>query len=219
METVRRRITIFYDRHPLVGPLFWITSAQYFITQLAVAGQWTQSYSIAHNTISDLGNTICGVYDSRYVCSPAHAWMDASFIVLGLTMMAGSGLIYQEFRERRGSAPGFSGMALAGFGTVLVGLFPENTIGSLHFFGALLPFLIGNLAMIILGASLSLPRVLKLYTILSGAVSLIALVGFETHTYIGLGSGGMERIVAYPQTLWLIVFGLYMSRNHYLRKH
>jgi hypothetical protein len=36
-------------------------------------------------------------------------------------------------------------------------------------------------------------------------------VFFASSHYLGLGEGGMERIVAYPQTLWLIFFGTYLS--------
>jgi len=215
-----KAIKTFTDRYPLIGPSFWILSLQYFITQLVVAHDWVKPYSWMQNTISDLGNSVCGPYGSRFVCSPLHNWMDASFIVLGLSMVIGAALIYQEFRESRGSAIGFGCMAAAGLGTVLVGLFPENTVSSLHIIGAALPFLVGNLGLVVLGATLSLPRSLRYYTILSGAVPLVALVLLLSGTYLGLGIGGIERITAYPQTIWLIVFGIYMSNNHFrIKKH
>lgn len=106
-------------------------------------------------------------------------------------------------------------MALAGFGTLLVGLFPENTIGGLHYLGAMLPFLIGNIGVIILGLALNVPKWLKIYSVLTGVVTLTALVLFVTHSYFGLGIGGMERLASYPQTLWLIVFGIFVSRDRY----
>src|SRR5207247_1744522 len=106
-------------------------------------------------------------------------------------------------------------MQLAGLGTIVIGIFAENTISSLHEIGAALPFVIGNLGLIILGLALELPNWLRRYTIVSGAVSLIAFVLFITHTYLGLGIGGMERLAVHPQTLWLIVFGMYMSANHF----
>jgi hypothetical membrane protein len=209
-----RRMRIFVDRYPLVGPALWILSIQYFIVQLIVASQWTSpAYSLAINTISDLGNTVCGPYGGRYVCSPLNPLMNASFIILGLTMFQGAALIYYEFRRNVGSLIGFSFMALAGFGTLIVGLFPENTISQLHFLGALLPFLIGNIGIVILGISLNTPKWLRIFSVIAGSVSVIALGFFITHTYLGLGIGGMERIVAYPQTVWLIVFGLYISKN------
>jgi hypothetical membrane protein len=214
-----KMIKTFTDRYPLIGPSFWMLSLQYFVTQLVVAHAWTNHYSWAQNTISDLGNSACGTYGDRFVCSPLHDWMNASFILLGLSMIIGAVLIYQEFRESRGSAVGFSCMALAGFGTLLVGLFPENTVSSLHVIGAALPFLIGNLGMVVLGSVLALPRSLRIYTILSGGIALLALLLFIMNTYLGLGLGGMERLTAYPQTLWLIAFGIYMSGNHVRRRH
>ena len=108
-----KRVATFHDRYPLVGPIFWMLSVQYYVTQAVVAAAWPVSYSWAHNTISDLGNTVCGPYGGRYVCSPEHAWMNASFVVLGATMIGGSSLIYHEFRKTPGSAIGFSFMALA----------------------------------------------------------------------------------------------------------
>ncbi len=211
-------VKTFTDKFPFVGPIFWMVSVQYYIVQIIAAAAWTSVYSLRFNTISDLGNTVCGDYSGRFVCSPQHNLMNASFIILGLTMMAGAGLIYQEFKESRASLVGFSFMAVAGFGTVLVGLFPENTIGFLHQLGAFLPFLVGNVGLLILGWALDVPRTLRVYTLVSGIVSLVALVFFTTHTYLGLGIGGMERITAYPQTMWLIVFGVYISKNHILER-
>lgn len=217
MRKPARMIQTFNDRYPLVGPAFWISSVQYFITQIVVAHAWTNHYSLSRNTISDLGNTVCGVYSGRFVCSPLHSWMNASFVVLGLTMISGSMLIYHEFRKSPASAVGFSFMALAGLGTVLVGLFSENAAGPFHLIGAALPFFIGNVALVVLGLALDIPRAFRYYTILSGLIALIALLLFYTHTYLGLGQGGMERLTAHPQTVWLIVFGIYMSANHFRR--
>lgn len=204
----------FNDRYPFVGPAFWILSIQYYIVQIVAVMAWTVVYSIRFNTISDLANTACGVYAGRYVCSPLHGLMNASFISLGITMVLGSILIYREFKETVGSALGFGFMAIAGIGTLLVGLFPENTVVVLHVVGAALPFFIGNVGLVVLGRVLDIPKTLRYYTVSSGTISLIALVFFAMHIYFGLGIGGMERIVAYPQTMWLIVFGIYISSNH-----
>jgi hypothetical membrane protein len=210
-----KKIKTFTDNYPYVGPIMWILSIQYFLLQILVARAFTQPYSFLNNTISDLGNTHCGIYSGRYLCSPLHELMNGSFIVLGLFMTLGSMLIYKEFKESKLALVGFSFMFLAGIGTLFVGIFPENTVSSLHAIGAFLPFFVGNIGLIVLGAVLEIPFSLKLYTIISGIISLVGLSFFVTHNYIGLGIGGMERITAYPQTLWLIVFGIYISKNHY----
>lgn len=206
----------FADRYPLVGPGLWILSVQYFAVQIAAAQAWTTSYNWRLNTISDLGNTACGTYGGRYVCSPSHVLMNISLIVLGITMILGALLIYRQFKDNRGSMIGFSCMAVAGLGTVLVGLFPENSVAALHNFGAAMPFFVGNVGLVVLSLALSIPKSLKIYTFLSGALALVALGLFLNHSYLGLGEGGMERITAYPQTVWLIVFGIY-TYSHQVR--
>jgi hypothetical protein len=32
-----------------------------------------------------------------------------------------------------------------------------------------------------------------------------------------MGAGTMERLAAYPETAWMIAFGVYISRDHRLR--
>jgi hypothetical membrane protein len=210
-------IKTFTDKYPYIGPAMWMLSVQYFIIQIVVARDWPMPYSIANNVISDLGNTQCGTFSGRYVCSPLHGLMNISFVVLGLFMAFGSLLIYQEFKKTRLAFTGFSFMLIAGIGTILVGSFPENTISLLHAIGAFLPFFIGNVGIIILGYSIAIPKSLRVFSILVGVISLIALAFFVTQHYLGIGIGGMERLTAYPQTVWLIVFGMYISKNHFMR--
>ena len=210
-------VKTFTDRYPIIGPLVWVFSIQYYFSQLFAARSFRPSYSISRNTISDLGNTACEIYNHRQVCSPDHLLMNLSFIILGITMAIGSLFIYQEFKESKYSIVGFIFMGLAGLGTAIVGFFPENTIGILHYIGASLPFFVGNIALIIFALTLFIPKAFSLYTLASGSFALLAMVLFLTHTYIGIGVGGIERIAAYPQSIWLIVFGLYISKNHYSR--
>ncbi len=206
-----RRIRSFVARHPLAGPIVWLLSAQYFLVQVVVASAWKPlPYSWRLNSISDLANTSCGAFDGRFVCSPLHGLMNASLILLGLCMAIGSVLVYQEFRKSR---VGFCLMAVAGIGAIIVGLFPEDTIYWVHIAGADLAFLLSNIALIVFGFTLRMPRWFRLYSVASGTVALAALYLFLSHNRFFLGLGGMERVVAYPQTIWLIVFGLYMSKS------
>ena len=189
-----------------LGPILWISSLQYFVVQYLAAYAWQTRFSWQENPISDLGNTSCAEYSNRFVCSPQHDLMNFSFVLLGLTMIFGSVLIAQQYPRKQ--RLGFYLLVLAGFGTILVGMFPENTIAGLHTLGAAMPFLLGNVALIVLGTTLKLPKALRLYTLASGAVALAALVFYLSHQYFGLGQGGMERLVAYPQTIWMIIFGI-----------
>ncbi len=211
-------IKTFTDRYPLIGPTIWILCVQYFVIQFIAANAWSPPYSFLKNPISDLGNTACGIFSERFVCSPLHSLMNASFIMLGITMAVGALLIYQEFKESTLSFVGFSFMSLAGIGTLMVGLFPENTYVNLHLAGAFLPFFVGNIGLIVLGIGLRIPSMFKGYTFLSGIVSLLAVLFLVTNHYLGLGVGGMERFANYPQIIWLIIFGLYISRNHIIKR-
>ncbi len=213
------KIKVFNDRYRWLGPLIWFFSIEYFVIQLIVAMYWkSPHYNWGFNTISDLGNTVCGIYNGRDVCSPLHYLMNISFILLGLLMASGALLIYQEFREKYSTLIGFILMAIAGFGTIMVGLFPENSNNSLHSIGASLPFILGNLSLIILAISLyKVPSYLRVYTFLSGAIALLFLIFYVTHNYGSLGIGGTERFLAYPQTVWLIFFAVYMMRSRLVK--
>jgi hypothetical membrane protein len=213
------KIAVFKDRFLLVGSVVWILAGQYFAGQIVAASVFRGGYSWRDNVISDLGNTGCGEYYQRFVCSPDSGVMNASFILLGIIMALGSLLIYQEFRESRASLAGFSLLALGGLGSILVGIFPENTISQLHAIGAVLALGVANLSLIILALALRRVRAsLRLYTLATGIVSLAAFFLYIFGIYFGLGQGGMERLASYPQTLWLILFGLYMTASHLRRK-
>lgn len=138
--------------------------------------------------------------------------------MLGLTIALGSMFIYQEFKKDLATLVGFSLMAAGGIGTVLVGLFPENTVSALHILGAGLPFVLGNVALVIFSFALPIPKLYRYYTLLSGVITLIALILLLSGHYLGLGIGGIERVVAYPQTVWLIIFGVYISSSHLTRR-
>ena len=210
-----RQIAIFTDKYPLVGPIIWILSVQYFVAQFVVASAWSPAYSWVNNLISDLGNSHCGSHLVNAICSPQYALMNISFLLLGITMALGSLLIYQEFRESRWSLVGFSLMALAGLGTMMVGAFPENTIGWLHQSGAFLALGVGNLSLIILALAMySVRRSFRTYTLATGVISLLAFILFAFGVHLGFGAGTIERIASYPQTIWLVFFGIYMTSSH-----
>jgi hypothetical membrane protein len=207
---IRLRRSGISGSHPRIGPVCYAASVQYFVVQLLVALRWSPPYSISRNTISDLGNTVCGSWNGRDVCSPLHDLMNLSFIVLGVTMMAGSVFVFRNFAQGRAAAAGFAGMAAAGLGTVMVGLFPENSVPALHGVGAALPFVLGNSALFVLAFALEMPVPLRAYAFFSGLVAILGLAAFASGHYLGLGEGGMERVVAYPQTIFLVVIGCYL---------
>lgn len=193
-----------------LGPVLYVAGTQYFAVQLLVALRWPRSYDISRDTISDLGNTACGTWNGRYVCSPLHDLMNSSFIVLGITMLLGSVLIFRRYGKGRLAAAGFTAMGISGLGAMLVGIFPENSVPGLHGLGSVLPFTLGNAALIAMAISLAMPQLLRLCVSLSGVAALLALTAYASSHDLGLGEGGIERVVAYPQTICLAVIGCYL---------
>ena len=198
------------DRAPRFGAILWISAVQFFVAQAVVQSAWETPFSLSENFISDLGNTECGPSSGIYVCSPWHVWMNISFVVLGLQILAGP-LIRARFPAGVLRTVGLGLLAVAGVGVILVGLFPENVEATMHRVGAAANFLAGNLGMCVLGIALwraGRRRGLGAYSFASGAVGLLATWLFVSDVYLGLGIGGMERVAAYPLTVWLIVTGI-----------
>jgi hypothetical membrane protein len=48
------------------------------------------------------------------------------------------------------------------------------------------------------------------FSVILGLATLVALVLYVGGTDLGLGAGGMERMVVYPVLLWGVGFGGYM---------
>lgn len=197
-------------RYKKLGPVVYASSIQFFAVQVFVAMGWAPPYSLSRDTISDLGNTACGAFNARFVCSPLHGLMNASFIVLGVAMTAGSLLISRQSAKSRATNLGFSAMAISGIGVIIVGMYPENSVPAFHGLGAAIAFTIGNAALIIMAAAPLLPVALRVYSCLSGMLAILALAIYSSGHYLGLGEGGIERVVAYPQAVWLVVIGLFL---------
>ncbi len=203
-----------------LGALAWLLAAQFFVAQVVVASAWTMPFSLKTRYISDLGNTTCGPYpnsSSVIVCSPWHAGMNASFIVIGITMAAGAILTRSAFKagwQRRLAVPLF---VAAGLGVLMVGVYPENENATSHAIGAGINFIGGNTALILFGLAVpsapSRPRFIR-FSIAAGLVGLVSTALFASRHDLGLGMGGIERLAAYTTAGWQIVAGLLVWRQH-----
>lgn len=187
----------------------WAVSIIYFPIQWVVAAAWNHPFDWKQNFTSNLGNTACGTFDGAFICSPLHALMNATFVVIGIANLLGALLFAYAYRSHKAAVAGFLCLALGGVGSVIVGLVPENIDLDFHSLGAFLPFLLGNLGLLILGLSSFLQtRWLRLYTLATGFFGVLAYILLETKTYLGLGVGGMERTTDYVQVIWFIVFAI-----------
>ena len=202
-------------RSTRLAAIFFLSSIQYFVVQYVVARRWPRPYSVARNTISDLGSSVCGKFDGRYVCSPWHSAMNVSFVCLGSTMVAGSVIMRRVHRSSWATSSGFVCLAIGGIGVVVVGLVPENTVPLVHGLGAALPFLVGNVGVLLVGFTRWRTVRFSVISLILGAIPLFALFFYTRAQFFGLGVGGMERIVAYPQTIWLIIAGTDLLAGSY----
>jgi hypothetical membrane protein len=218
------RIRFFTDRYDWMGPVIVVLSSWYFAAQVLVAWVFRPQYSFVSNVISDLGNTACPPPDSN-ICSPRHVVMNVSIILLGLAMIVGSVLIFTEFnfsddrgeRERRAAIAGFACMALGGVGAILVGSFAENVnTAHLHAVGTAMAIGFGQLAILILGlVLLKIDNWLREFMLVTSLIVLLTGISIAFKHQFGIGEGALERLAQYPESVWLILFGFYISRDHY----
>jgi hypothetical membrane protein len=179
-----------YDNRKVAGLLLFAGSVQ-CILGLVISEALYPGYSVSEDYISDLG-----------VGSTALIF-NSSVFLLGVTIVAGAYFIQRAFGFRLL----FVLLILSGFGAMGVGLFPE-TFGVIHGIASLIIFLFGGLSAIM---SYKVQKPPLSYTsVLLGALTLVALVLFGSNTYLGLGRGGMERMIAYPTLLWAVGFSSHM---------
>ena len=165
-----------------------------FVFLMFIAEFLYPGYSVSENYISDLG---VGPEPSKTIftlCS----------IIFGACILAAAFLIWRE----RGDKIFSVFLALSGLGATGVGLFNEIDQAPLHFGSAILVFVFGGIAPI---TSFGLSKPPFYYvSIFLGFMTLTATTLFVNHIYLGLGVGGMERMITYPIIFWVIEFGAYL---------
>lgn len=176
-----------YNDKKMAGAFFFFASVQSILLMIICMCLYP-GYSVSTNYISDLGVGSTSVP------------FNATMIILGVGTLIGAYFIHRGFPYKLFTAL----LILTGIGVIGVGVFPEDT-GLIHGIAALTAFSFGGLSAISSYKLLQSP--LSYFSIILGLISLGALVLFMTGTFLGLGPGGMERIVAYPILLWGIGFG------------
>jgi hypothetical membrane protein len=171
-----------------IGGALLLVGALQFILSLAIAESLRRGYSISSNYLSDLGVGHLAVL------------FNASVAMLGAFAILGA---YFLFRSSKVHTLPYL-IAVSGFGALGVGLFPE-TIGLPHLCFSIIAFVFGFLSAIYNGVIEK--GAFRYFSLALGAVSCVALALSGSGTYLGLGQGGIERLVAYPILLWMIAFG------------
>ena len=181
----------------IAGALLFVGGLQ-FITAMIVAEAVYPNYSVSGNYISDLG-----VWSKS-----SAAIFNPSIVFLGLAILVSAYFVQREFRL--GAVTGL--FVLAGVGPIGVGLFPENTflvngVPVIHSVAAIISFIFGGIAAIACYRISGRP--FRYFSVILGVATLLALVLFATTgpNYLGIGVGGMERMIVYPNLIWTIGLG------------
>jgi len=223
MDATRERYGPLVHRSVHHGATLWVVGVLQFIAAMIVVQlAWSNpSYSLTQNYISDLGAIHCGTFASHDVCSPLHLVFDGSIVVLGLLLILGVLLLPTAFPSRSSRRVGLGLLVIAGIGAIGVGLSPEDYNLTVHSISALLSFVGGALALIVLGFAMFRDTRwdgYRAFSVLSGLVSLVALglfVGGAYHWggfWSDWGVGGMERLVVAPVLLWALVAAIHLLR-------
>lgn len=162
-----------------------------FAIGLTLAEAVYPGYSVSLNYISDLG------------VGPAANIYNASVILLGLAILATSWFLLRAFRDRLLVIA----VVITGIGAVGVGIFTE-AFGGVHSLFSLITFVFAALTAILSFRILRPP--FSFVSVLLGLVSLACIGLYVSQRYLGLGAGGMERMVVWPVLTWGIGFGGYL---------
>ena len=192
-------------QHPsgkIAGILFLVASTQ-FILGLIVAEASHPGYSISNNYISDLG------------VGPSSMIFNSSIFLLGLLSIIGAYFLPRTINFRTLSVL----LALMSIGAMGAGVFTKNS-AAIHGVVSSTAFLFGGLSAIASFKVLKMP--LSMMSVILGLIVLGALVLFaggllasgsfteieakDSFFFLGLGPGGMERMIVYPALIWLAGF-------------
>jgi len=185
-----------YSSGKIAGALFFIAVTQ-FVLGLIVSEALYSGYSISDNYISDLG------------VGPSSMIFNSSVFLLGLLLIIGTYFLQRAFKA-------FEVLkvllVLTAIGAMGVGIFTED-FPAIHRVVSLIAFLFGGLSAIFSVICSYVHKFKLLETpfsviaVILGLMSLGALVLFMAGMNLGLGVGGMERMIVYPLLIWGAGFG------------
>lgn len=191
------------NRYKYAGIFMIIGTIQYLLA-VNISEAMFPGYSVAVNSLSDLGGTIPMVEPSAII-------FNLSNIILGIFLLASVYLILKS-----GGCRLFSGcLTVFGAAMIFLSIFPEYTMTT-HVIFALIAFFSGSLALIFsyrLGINIPM-------TIISMILGFTALITILSVFFVGvgpqnplnaLGKGGAERLIIYLIVLYLTALGGYLA--------
>jgi len=181
-----------YSERQVAGTLLFVGGVQ-CVLGIIISEALYPGYRTSIQTISSLG------------VGPSALIFNSSVFLIGVLGLAGTYFVHRAYNF--GLFTFLLGMTH--IGAVGVGLFTEATSTfTIHSIFSVTTYLFGGISAI---TSYKLQKQpLSSLSIVLGVFSLLALVLVVSETYLGLGLGGMERMVAYPLLLWEVAFGSHL---------
>jgi hypothetical membrane protein len=195
----------------VAGALLSITGIGVFLAVITNEALYpaARHYSTFANTISDLGGT---EPPNSYMVQPNRLMFIMTMAVAGVLVLVATYLLWRVIERRRFLVA----LGMFGIGIVGIAVFPGN-VATIHPLFSLLCFLGGSIAAIMSRKILDVP--LRYFAVVLGSIALVATVfGLESLENWGpqatIGIGGIERWIAYPVLLWLVLLGAaFMTRG------
>lgn len=181
----------------LAGSALFVGVVQFGISLLLAEATYP-GYSVSTNAISDLGATCKG--EVCQIFQPSSTIFNSSIVILGLLVLLTSYYLQKAFKMRLLTIF----VAIAALSMMGVGIFPETT-GIIHSIVSFLTFFFIGLVAIVAYRVERAP--LSYLSVILGVITLIAMTLYGSGTYLGLGAGGMERMIVFPVLLWSLGFG------------
>jgi hypothetical membrane protein len=193
------------------GALLSITGIGVFLAIITNEALYpaARHYSTFANTISDLGGT---EPPNSYMVQPNRLIFIITMAVAGVLVLTATYLLWRVIERRRFLVA----LGIFGVGIVGIAVFPGN-VATYHPLFSLLCFVGGSVAAILSRKILDVP--LRYFAVVLGSIALIGTVfGLESLENWGpqaaIGIGGVERWIAYPVLLWLVLLGAaFMTRG------
>jgi len=208
------------DRVVLAGALFSFGGV-WSLLSILIAESLTPGYDVSTEAVSGLGLPyFSGICNIRADClTPVQPAADVfvSSLFLGGALLLLNGYLLSKATGHRLFA---LGVGMLGVGELFVGssylpiylgATASGEVGvayGFHVVGALIAFVLG--ATVAIAAYRLIKGPFRYFGVVLGTVALAAFVLFATGNGLGLGLGGMERMIIYPINLWSICFGAYL---------
>ncbi len=206
---------------PLAAATFLLGPVIYLAAEAIAAAAWkSPTYSYADNWISDLGSATAGVFQGRELNSPLHVVMNTGFIVQGILFGIAAVLLSRTLSGRRTFTAVMGVVTMIGY--VLVGTFhgslqaQQNGTLPLHFTGATLAIVGGNVLALVLGIhwrKTPETRLIGLISIIVGAFGLVSVTALFLTFDAGLPSGAIERGSVYTIVIWQLAVAVALLRS------